>query len=712
MDPVANSVLLSWRLDPHVIAALCLVAIVYVRGWIRGRRLIRTDKDFVRLAAFLGGLLLLFIALESPLDAFDTLFLSAHMTQHLLLMMFAPPLVLLGHPLLPMLRGLPKRFVKEALGPFLTWPALRRIFSALTFPAVTWLLFACSTIFWHLRGPYQLAVLSPFWHGLQHASFFWTGVLFWWPVIQPGPGRPRWPRWVAIPYLLFADLVNTAISACFVFGSQLLYPYYGTIRASHVSPLDDQVLAGLIMWVPGSIVYLVPAFVMTMSVIAGPQWTRARVEVRRMRASVRQHGRSLKPAAKWRRVAQSAMLLLAIAIMADGFFGTQIAPLNLAGVLPWIHWRAFSILALLIVGNLFCMACPFTLVRDWGRRVLPARLRWPRQLRSKWLAAVLFLLYLWTYEAFGLWDSPWLTAWVIAGYFLAALTIDGLFRGASFCKYVCPIGQFHFVSSLMSPREIAVKRPEVCRSCHTHDCIRGNTQHRGCELYLFQPKKAGNLDCTFCLDCVQACPQDNVGLVAITPAKSLTTDPYRSSIGRLSKRTDLAALALLVTFGGFVNAAGMVQPVMRWEHAWHARLGPNMMPLIVGAFVLLGAVVLPLVAVTSCWFLNRTSADVARRFVFALVPIGVSMWAAHLLYHLAIGWAGPWGVPIAPDWLTSVQILVLDAGLLTTLYVAWRIASRYARRMLAAPWAVLACALYAAGIWILLQPMQMRGMMH
>lgn len=440
MDPVANSILLSWRLDPRVIAALCLIAVVYVRGWIRSRRLIRTDKDFARLAAFLGGLLLLFVALESPLDAFDTLFLSAHMTQHLLLMMFAPPLVLLGHPLLPVLRGLPKRFVKECLGPFLTWPALRRIFSALSFPAVTWLLFACSTIFWHLRGPYQLAVVSPFWHGLQHASFFWTGILFWWPVIQPGPGRPRWPRWVAIPYLLFADLVNTAISACFVFGSQLLYPYYGTIRASHVSPLDDQVLAGLIMWVPGSIVYLVPAFVMTMSVIAGPQWTRDRVEVRRMRASARQPGRSLKPAAKWRRLAQSAMLLLAIAIMADGFFGTQIAPLNLAGVLPWIHWRAFSILALLVVGNLFCMACPFTLVSDWGRRALPARLRWPRQLRSKWLAAVLFVLYLWAYEAFGLWDSPWLTAWVVAGYFIAALVIDGLFRGASFCKYVCPIG--------------------------------------------------------------------------------------------------------------------------------------------------------------------------------------------------------------------------------------------------------------------------------
>ena len=75
-----------------------------------------------------------------------------------------------------------------------------------------------------------------------------------------------------------------------------------------------------------------------------------------------------------------------------------------------------------MVGNLFCMACPFTLVRDIGRNVLPAKLRWPRWLRTKWLPAALLLIYLWAYEAFSLWDSPWLTAWIIAGYFMAALT--------------------------------------------------------------------------------------------------------------------------------------------------------------------------------------------------------------------------------------------------------------------------------------------------
>jgi hypothetical protein len=431
------------------------------------------------------------------------------------------------------------------------------------------------------------------------------------------------------------------------------------------------------------------------------------------------------------------MLLLAIAVMADGFLGPQVAPLNLAGVLPWIHWRAFSVLALLMVGNLFCMACPFTFVRDIGRTVLPANLRWPRWLRTKWLPAGLLLLYLWAYEAFGLWDSPWLTAWIIAAYFTAALLIDGLFRGASFCKYVCPIGQFHFVSSLVSPAEIGVRRRETCQSCRTHDCIRGNDRARGCELYLFQPKKAGNLDCTFCLDCVKACPHDNVALLTAVPARTLLADPYRSSLGRLSRRSDLAALALVIIFGAFVNAAGMIGPVMTWEHSWHARLGPHMMPLIVAAFVITGAVGLPLAAVFSCGVLNRLArptasvSDIARRFVFALVPIGFAMWVAHLLYHFAIGWKAAWPVAqravigtmilfppaVVPGWLASAQLLALDAGLLLTLYVSWRLALQYAARIrtalgLVAPWAVLGFGLYATGVWILFQPMQMRGMLH
>jgi cytochrome c oxidase assembly factor CtaG len=681
-------------------------------------------QDQLRLLAFLGGLAVVFLATESPLDTFDALFLSAHMTQHLLLMMAAPPLLLLGHPTLPLLRGLPKQFVKEGLGPFLSWPPLQRALRWLTSPPVALLAFALSTIVWHLPKFYELALRSSFWHGAQHACFFWTGILFWWPVVQPVPGKARWPRWTAIPMLLVGDILNTALSAFFVFSGRLLYPLYETVHASQMSTQDDQIAAGLIMWVPGSIIYLVPAFVIAVRLFSGTLMRRPELAAKRARTArpVPCIRRFQLP--RLRRLAQVGMLLLAIAIMLDGFVGPQVTSLNLAGVLPWIHWRAFSVLALLMIGNLFCMACPFTLVRDIGRIALPAHLRWPRWLRTKWLPAALFVIYLWAYEAFSLWDSPWLTAWIIASYFVAALVIDGVFRGASFCKYVCPIGQFHFISSLVSPGEIRVRSQEVCGKCRTHDCIRGNEHARGCELSLFQPKKAGNLDCTFCLDCVKACPHDNVSLMVTVPGSTLITDPYRSSIRRLSKRGDLAALALLIVFGAFVNAAGMVGPVMMWEHGWRR----------VGVFVILGVIFLPLVLVTVCGLLNRvveSSAliyDVVRRFVFALVPLGFAMWAAHLLYHLATTWRAAWpaaertltgtiaSVPTmtAPAWLTPLQLSVLGGGLLLALYVSWQTALGYAGRIraalgLAAPWVALACGLYAVGVWILFQPMQMRG---
>src|SRR5262249_13415858 len=212
-----------------------------------------------------------------------------------------------------------------------------------------------------------------------------------------------------------------------------------------------------------------------------------------------------------------------------------------------------------------------------ARRWLPRGWNWPRRLRNKWPAVLLTAAFLWAYEALALWDRPWLTAWIAVGYFVAALLVDGLFRGASFCKYLCPIGQFNFVQSLASPLEVKARDPAVCTACRSRDCIRGRPPPPtlpppggegrvrggipGCELHLFLPRKAGNMDCTTCLDCVHACPHDNVGLIVGPPAAELWNDRPRSGIGRFGRRPDLAALVVVLVFGAFANAAGMVGPV-------------------------------------------------------------------------------------------------------------------------------------------------------
>jgi polyferredoxin len=223
---------------------------------------------------------------------------------------------------------------------------------------------------------------------------------------------------------------------------------------------------------------------------------------------------------------QALMLLLTGFVIFDGLIGPQQAPRNLATTSVWVHYRGFTVLALLVVGNLFCMACPFMLPREVGRwlgRKLHLQGQVPRALRNKWLAAGLLIIFFIAYEWYDFWASPWLTAWLIIAYFLVAFVVDTFFQGAAFCKYVCPVGQFNFFGSLHSPGEIKIRSASVCADCQTKDCIAGNkaTGQRGCELWLFQEQKVGNMDCTFCLDCVYACPHDNVGLIARVPTQEL-----------------------------------------------------------------------------------------------------------------------------------------------------------------------------------------------
>jgi polyferredoxin len=152
---------------------------------------------------------------------------------------------------------------------------------------------------------------------------------------------------------------------------------------------------------------------------------------------------------RWRRsriALQIPLLLVGLIMIAHAFLGPQLAPKNLAPLLTWVHFRGLVVILILLAGNVFCMACPFMLPREIARRWATPRWRWPRVLRNKWPAIGLFVLVLFAYELFDLWSSPRLTGVLIAGYFAAALLVDTLFRRASFCKYVCPIGQFNFPS--------------------------------------------------------------------------------------------------------------------------------------------------------------------------------------------------------------------------------------------------------------------------
>jgi cytochrome c oxidase assembly factor CtaG len=760
VSPTLHAVLRSWPIAPWLVVALLVSAGVYLRGWVVLHR--RDPRRWHRgqIAAFCGSLAAIYLALASPIEPFASLLLQVHMVQHILFMMVAPPLVWLGEPLFPMLRGLPRSVRTYWIAPFLSWPPLRKIFARLTHPLTALAILIATTWIWHVPARYELALRSDGWHYVQHVCFLAAGLLFWYPVVRAFPGRPRWSRWLLLPCLLAADLSNTLLSALLTFADGLLYPYYaGVPRLGGFSALQDQAVAGVIMWVPGSLIFLFPLFVLGVRLLSRPKPARVRrsrpVSLATYPASDRLPvialpttppgssfdllrvplvGRFLK----WRHARlclQIPLMLLAGLVIYDGLFGPQVGAMNLAGVLPWIHWRGLLILGLLVLGNVFCMGCPFLLPRTIARRWLPVRWNWPRRLRNKWIAVLLLVIFLWAYETLSLWDRPGWTAGLAIGYFAAAFLIDGMFHGASFCKYVCPIGQFNFVQSLVSPLEVKPRDQSVCASCRTQDCIRGRDGVPGCELQLFLPRKVGNMDCTACLDCVHACPHDNVALAVRPSGAELTDDRPRSGTGRLSRRPDIAALVLVLVFGAFANAAGMVAPVTgRLKLVAKSADVPNFLPTT--AFHLFALIILPLVTVGGAAALSRhwsgqncSILNVASKYACALVPLGSGMWLAHYSFHFLTSWktvlpvaqrfAGDHGVSVfgratwsmsccgpMPAWLLPLEILFLDLGLLLSLYTAWKIAPTLKAL---APWALLMLFMFAAGIWILIQPMQMRG---
>ncbi|MCB9761119.1 MAG: FesM [Alphaproteobacteria bacterium] len=443
---------------------------------------------------------------------------------------------------------------------------------------------------------------------------------------------------------------------------------------------------------------------------------------------------------------QLPLFLLAVVTIGHGLAGPQLAPKNLATLLVWVHYRGLLVMALLVAGNVFCMACPFLLPRELSRRLLTPRWRWPHRLRSKWLALALFVAALFVYEWLDLWGHPFGTAVLALVYFGAALAVDGLFQGGSFCKYVCPIGQFNFAASTMSPLEVQARDLSVCASCTTHDCIKGARDpqeparivQRGCELSLFIPQKTGNLDCTFCMDCVHACPHDNIGLLSRLPGEALWQDQPRSGIGRVSRRRDLSALMVLFTFGALLNAFGMVSPVYAVQ-AWLAGLLGTTHELPVLAILFAAVLVVePVVLMggAAAWTRRATGSadrlvDICGRFAPVLLPLGVAVWMAHYGFHLFTGFLTPLpvfqtlladlGLPVQPHWgagglpasqVYPAELFLLALGLLGSIGVAWRVAEReHPARTAAAfvPWATLCALLWAAAMWLLSQPMEMRG---
>lgn len=267
--------LLAWTFEPAVVVPVIAAAALYLRGWSRVSRRMPERFGARHPVIFAAGLASVVLALCSPLDALAHDLALAHMIQHLLLMVVAPPLLWMSAPVAPILSGLPKP-IRRAVVLALAAAPLRMLTRLLADPRVSWAAFVLVFWGWHLPALYDRALRVDAWHHVQHLCFFSSAVLFWRPVILSWPARLVWPRWAMLPYVVLAELQNAVMAAILTFADRVLYAAYDAVpRRWPLSALEDQSIAGVIMWVPGSLPFLLAALWLVMTVIVAPPAARA-----------------------------------------------------------------------------------------------------------------------------------------------------------------------------------------------------------------------------------------------------------------------------------------------------------------------------------------------------------------------------------------------------------------------------------------------------
>jgi cytochrome c oxidase assembly factor CtaG len=252
--PVFPSVLFLWSFDPTVVLPLVLAATGYVwavRSVDAAHPLTRVPRG--RIVAWLAGLIVIELALQSPIEAYDTTLFSDHMVQHVLLTIVAAPLLALGAPITLLLRFAQPEVRRRWILPILH----SRIMKVISFPVVTWILFAGYMWLAHFTALYELSLENPLIHQAEHAGFLVTALLFWWPAVaaDPSPWRMGHPSRLVYTFLQMPQ--NTFLGLTIYSATVPLYPYYVNLaRTWGPSVLADQQMAGGIMWISGDVVFM------------------------------------------------------------------------------------------------------------------------------------------------------------------------------------------------------------------------------------------------------------------------------------------------------------------------------------------------------------------------------------------------------------------------------------------------------------------------
>ena len=433
-------------------------------------------------------------------------------------------------------------------------------------------------------------------------------------------------------------------------------------------------------------------------------------------------------------------------IIAAGLFGNQNPALNVAPLMTWTLWWALLIVLILFFAKAWCYVCPWDAIAGWLEKLafwkktddgLSLNLTWPKALRNIYLATFFFVGLTWIELGFGVTMKPRVTAYLAIAMLLMTVLSALVFDRKSFCRYGCLVGRVSGLYAMFAGTEIRARKADVCNNCRTKECIKGSDSAYGCPTFLYPGKLQTNTYCIQCMECIQACPHDNL---------AVNLRPWGSDLILEGKpRTDEAYLALLMlSLTGFHGLT--MTPI--WQQ-FITIIRDNLAMGRVAAFSLAMtalmlvpiAIYAVLVAISKSLTTEPnnkseplTYRDYFVRYAYALLPIALFYHIAHNLEHLLMegpkvlamisdpfGWnwnlfgTAAWTIPpmISLDRLWIVQVFLVLLGHVYSLWIAHKTSARLFGSSRAAfrsqlPMLVGMICFSVFSLWLLKQPMEMR----